>query len=149
MRHRLRPYSLFCTSGLHSHRGVFRSFFFQFGEHDELYRLFLTQVLAVFAGKGEGEDGIGFVNSVAVSGDESQAQSQLVGVILNNSNFYAEGGGQVNRSHTQENEVYGIVECFSAGARYYKDEVARLVRLRAAQGRCKRNQTFSKFSFFI
>lgn len=51
------------------------------------------QVLAIFGGKGEGEDGVGFVSSASSVEDESDQQS--VGVILDLTSFYAEGGGQV------------------------------------------------------
>lgn len=51
------------------------------------------QVLALFAGKGEGEDGIGFVTSASSAVEESGQQT--VGVVLDSTSFYAEGGGQV------------------------------------------------------
>lgn len=47
----------------------------------------------MFAGKGESEDGIGFVSSKSSSTD--QEEGQRVGVVLDVSSFYAEGGGQV------------------------------------------------------
>lgn len=64
----------------------------------------VEQVIAVFAGRGEGADGIGFVDSVTGSGPGSkektqaeppQEQPHVVGVVLDTSSFYAEGGGQV------------------------------------------------------
>lgn len=56
------------------------------------------QVLAVFAGKGEGEDGVGFVTSASAAVEESDQQT--VGVVLDNTSFYAEGGGQVRHDCT-------------------------------------------------
>lgn len=50
----------------------------------------MLQVLAVFAGKGEGEDGVGFVPS-----DVDASEAKTVGVVLDTTSFYAEGGGQV------------------------------------------------------
>lgn len=56
------------------------------------------QVLAVFAGKGEGEDGVGFVTSASSAVEESDQQT--VGVVLDNTSYYAEGGGQVQHACT-------------------------------------------------
>lgn len=53
----------------------------------------LTKVLALFAGKGEGEDGKGFVPSASSVAAESDKQT--IGVVLDSTSFYAEGGGQV------------------------------------------------------
>ncbi|CAM9105783.1 unnamed protein product [Ectocarpus sp. 13 AM-2016] len=50
-------------------------------------------VLALFVGKGEGEDGVGFVPSASAVADE--ADQQTVGVVLDCTSFYAEGGGQI------------------------------------------------------
>ncbi|CAN0286412.1 unnamed protein product [Pylaiella littoralis] len=52
-----------------------------------------AKVLALFAGKGEGEDGVGFVTSA--SSDEEVSDQQTIGVVLDITSFYAEGGGQI------------------------------------------------------
>lgn len=51
-------------------------------------------MLAIFAGKGEGADGIGFVDSVSATTADEKDQ-QAIGVVLDSTSFYAEGGGQV------------------------------------------------------
>ncbi|CAM9234039.1 unnamed protein product, partial [Hapterophycus canaliculatus] len=50
-------------------------------------------VLALFAGKGEGEDGVGFVSSASSVADDSE--QHMIGVVLDCTSFYAEGGGQI------------------------------------------------------
>lgn len=53
----------------------------------------MVKVLALFAGKEEGGDGIGFVPSASSVVEESDQQT--IGVVLDSTSFYAEGGGQV------------------------------------------------------
>lgn len=55
--------------------------------------MLLHKVLALFAGKGEGQDGIGFVPTASSVAEESDRQT--IGVVLDSTSFYAEGGGQV------------------------------------------------------
>ncbi|CAM9448574.1 unnamed protein product [Ascophyllum nodosum] len=52
-----------------------------------------AEVVAVFAGKGEGDDGIGFVSCASAVDDESEPH--MIGVVLDKTSFYAEGGGQI------------------------------------------------------
>ncbi len=60
---------------------------------DHRDRALFPQILALFAGKGEGEDGVGFVPFSSSAEDESDLQT--CGVVLDSTSFYAEGGGQV------------------------------------------------------
>lgn len=62
-----------------------------------LLDLDVLQVVALFAGKGEGEDGVGFVPSMSAVADD--AEQQAVGVVMESTSFYAEGGGQVTHSY--------------------------------------------------
>jgi hypothetical protein len=58
----------------------------------------MCSVVALYAGKGQGSEGDGFVDSVQ--------QGDAVGVILDTTSFYAEQGGQVCVHYTLHTTYY-------------------------------------------
>jgi len=60
-------------------------------------------VQALFIGRGETEDGIGFVDSIS-------AKDGAIGVVLNKTSFYAEAGGQINDTGVMKSESGAIIK---------------------------------------